>query len=413
MHRSLQTGLDLAADVPGASPEHPVPQEIREVDADGAGAPLAVTWVSLLRDALVGGRIGQAQYQAIRIGLGEPPVERYPDLDPGFLPAAWADAARILLGEAADTPVEELRLAARTARDRLDPIGTTLRFEERFAARSFRMWTDEHGQQHARIAFDDDAAAWVQAILSAALRPRRGPRFVTPGDPPVDTGTGTDDRFNEQLQYDTLLAVIRTGAAADPDQAFGDRQPGIRIHVPATATAPDTATTAAPVTASEDRPPLTGVGHLEDGGTALPPGVIETYLCDAGTLTITTRRDGSPLDVGRERRLFTRAQRIAIAARDGGCIAPHCTAPISWCEYHHIDPWSAGGRTDIADGVPLCRACHLRLHNHGHRIERHHDPATGTDTYTWHPPPDPDTGITPEPIALRTRSPRRFALAPP
>ncbi|GAA1937006.1 hypothetical protein GCM10009775_31260 [Microbacterium aoyamense] len=366
-----------------------------------ATTPPPPEWLAALRAALASGRLGQQQFHAIRTGLGEPPVERYPDLDPDFLPTAWGRAVALLIDEATSLPVEGLRDAARIARDRLDPVGVTLRFEERYTARSFRTWTDEAGQHHGRFVFDDEAAAWVDAILQAALRPRRGPRFVSSASP--HPSVVDDPRTNEQLQYDTLIAVLRTGAAADPAQSFGDRQPGVRIVVEASAIA-------APDERGEMR--VVGVGHLEDGGAALPPGVIEKFLCDAGAVPVEHDAFGRPLDVGREHRLFTRTQRIAIAARDGGCIWPSCSAPVSQSEYHHIDHWwEHHGKTDVDDGVPLCRNCHLRLHNQGWRITRERDPATGIDTYWLHPPPDPVTGEVAEPTRLSSKSPRRFEAA--
>ena len=133
---------------------------------------------------------------------------------------------------------------------------------------------------------------------------------------------------------------------------------------------------------------MTGVGHDEDLGAALPGGVVETYLCDAGASTLTVDTTGRPLDLGREQRLFSRTQRIAIAIRDGGCMWPSCTAPPSWCEYHHIDHWAEHhGKTNVDDGVPLCRNCHMRLHNQNWRITRTRDPETGADTYWLHAPP--------------------------
>ncbi|MDN3495976.1 HNH endonuclease [Planococcus sp. APC 4015] len=374
--------------------------ESREAKVDRPALP---AWRGALRDALAGGQLSQEQFTAIRTGLGEPPVERYRDLDPDFLPGAWARAVDILVHEASALPVEELRAAARTARDRLDPLGVTLRFEERFAARSFRTWTDADGQRHGQFVFDDEAAAWVDAILSAALRPRRGPRFVDAAAAGEVEAAAVDDRTNEQLQYDTLIAVLRTGANADAQQAFGDRQPGVRILIDAAAICD---------AGARGEMQVTGVGHLEDGGTAIPGGVVEKYLCDAGAVDIDLDTFGRPLDVGREQRLFTRKQRIAIAARDGGCVWPSCTAPISWCEYHHTEHWSQDhGRTDVDDGVPLCRNCHLRLHNQKWRIARRRDPDTGVDTYWLHPPPDPRTGELVQPTRLETRSPRRFEAA--
>lgn len=82
---------------------------------------------------------------------------------------------------------------------------------------------------------------------------------------------------------------------------------------------------------------------------------------------------GQAVDMGREQRLFTRAQRVALAARDGGCRIPGCDRPPSWCEAHHIVEWSRGGRTDLRDGILLCRHHHLLVHDNGWRIERDHD----------------------------------------
>lgn len=389
--RAVQTGADMA----------------RPISSDQADA--RPPWLAALHDALSSGRLSSSQFRAIRAGLGEPPVDRYPHLEPEFLPAAWASAVSILLGESATLPVEELRAAARIARDRLDPVGVAMRFGERFAARSFRTWVGENGQHHARIVFDDEAAAWVHAILQAALRPRRGPRFVGTDASERRAEADADERSNEQLQYDTLVAVLRTGAAADPAQAFGDRQPGVRIIVESGAIVEEHE-----ATGSGERRVLrvTGVGHLEDGGQTLPGGVVEKFLCDAGAVTVSVDAQGRPLDVGRGQRLFTRKQRIAIAARDGGCLWPACTAPPSQCEYHHNDHWwQDHGSTDVDDGVPLCRNCHLRLHNQRWRISRERDASSGVDTYWLHPPADPKTGARGEPVRLVSKSPRRFAAA--
>ncbi|MEV7758240.1 HNH endonuclease [Microbacterium sp. NPDC089180] len=378
--------------------------------ASGAGAE----WLERAAGALRDGSLSHAQFRAIRVGLGEPPVERYRELDPDLLPRAWATAVERLIDEAPHRPVEELRASARIARDRLDPVGVRVRFEERFAARSYRSWVDEHGQRHGRFVFDDDAAAWVDAIIQAALRPRRGPRFV---DPDAVVADAPDDRSGEQIAYDTLIAVLRTGAAADPAQAFGDRQPGVRIVLEASALVSSAADgVERPSVGTEVRSGVKtvvrGVGHFEDGGEVLPGGVVESYLCDAGAVPVSLSEAGRPLDVGRHQRLFTRAQRIAIAVRDGGCVGIGCRAPISQCEMHHIDHWASDrGRTDVDDGVPLCRNHHLGLHNRGEKIVRQRDPVTGRDSYWLHAPPDPRTGEVRPPTLLRSRSPRRFGAA--
>jgi hypothetical protein len=371
VRKATGAGQDLAAvavlPVPGGEPVLPKP------------------WFAPLTDALAGGVLSREQYDAIRRGLGEPPVERYPDEEPDAVMAAWREAAVVLIEEAADQLVEDLRASARLARDTLDPIGTQLRFDERFERRSFTMWVDENGQQCARIRWDDDAAAWVRTILNAALRPRRGPRFVVADTAGLDAAE-PDARSNEQLQYDTILAVLKTGAQADPKQAFGDRQPGVRIVV----TAEDLGRRLEGV----DAPPI---GYYEETGQAVPAGVLETYLCNAGTIDVTVDSCGNPLDVGRERRLFTRKQRVGLAIRDGGCL--DCGAEPSRCEAHHLDHWHEHhGRTDIADGALLCRNCHMRLHNLGGRITRE------GSVYYLHPPPGSDAKVR----VLRPRRLSRF-----
>jgi hypothetical protein len=64
------------------------------------------------------------------------------------------------------------------------------------------------------------------------------------------------------------------------------------------------------------------------------------------------------LDVGRTQRLFTRYQKIALNHRYGGCAADNCDRPPAWVEFHHLDPWHRGGRTDASQGIPLCPAHH-------------------------------------------------------
>jgi hypothetical protein len=394
VRRATAAGNDLRALAAGDAAPDAAPA------ADAAtSSPGSAYWFASLTEALTVGALSREQHDVIRRGLGEPPTDRYPELEGDFLRAAWREAAEALIAEAGECSVEDLASAARLARDSLDPIGVRLRFEERFDRRSFRTWVDQEGQHHAHITFDDEAAVWVRTIVNAALRPRRGPRFVQPPAPAANAATTEvagaapeDRRTNEQLEYDTLMAILRTGAAADPAQAFGDRQPGIRIVVPRESLIErDAAGLAA------------GNAFAEESGQVLPATIAERYACDAGTVMVSVSSDGTPLDVGRDKRLFTARQRVALALRDGGCL--WCGAEPSRCEAHHLEHWHEHhGRTDLADGVLLCRNCHMRLHNLGWRITR-----VGS-TYYLHPP-----GHEEEPRVLRPRSLLRFqrsALVP-
>ncbi|MBX3196079.1 MAG: DUF222 domain-containing protein, partial [Microbacteriaceae bacterium] len=106
---------------------------------------------------------------------------------------------------------------------------------------------------------------------------------------------------------------------------------------------------------------------------AVSIATVHRQACQAGYLPIVFNEHRQVLNLGRTQRLFTPAQRTAITARDGGCLIPGCTRPPSWCEVHHIDHWSRGGRTDIADGVLLCHHHHMWLHDTGRHIQRRED----------------------------------------
>ena len=77
-------------------------------------------------------------------------------------------------------------------------------------------------------------------------------------------------------------------------------------------------------------------------------------------------------------------------------MAPGCDRPPSWTEAHHIEQWAHGGKTDIADGILLCRHHHLLFHNNGWRVI--HD----ADYYSAVPPASIDPARAP--VALRSQS---------
>ncbi len=347
--------------------------------------PSRPPWHACLSHAMLTGALTSAQHDAIRRGLGEPPESDDNADATAAAHAAWALAADQLISEAAARTVEELIRTARTVRDQLDPEGAHARFEARHLGRSFRTYTDADGIYHGHFTFEDEGFAWVRAIVDAALRPRRGgPRFVDPDERADAQELTADPRSNDQLAYDLLLDVLRAGALADATDVFGTRQAGIRIvHV-----APRTGEAAPPV-------PI-----LEDDGSSLPSWLIATHSCDAGRVPVTVDASGRPLDVGREQRLFTPRQRVALAVRDGGCIWRGCDRPASYCEAHHIDEWVADhGRTDIDRGVLLCRYHHMTLHNGGWRITTADGDA---EEFLLHPPGGRD------PVPLPQRLARRY-----
>ncbi len=137
-----------------------------------------------------------------------------------------------------------------------------------------------------------------------------------------------------------------------------------------------------------------GVGTAEIDGIDRPisAGAVRKLAADAELIPAVLGADSVPLDLGRGTRLFTRYQRIALMERDGGCAS--CGANITYAEAHHIDWWSAGGTTDLSNGVMLCASCHHQIHDQGWQIR-----ITGRDRrgQVWFiPPPHLDPKQTPK-----------------
>ena len=105
-----------------------------------------------------------------------------------------------------------------------------------------------------------------------------------------------------------------------------------------------------------------GDGHgTVDGLTRpVPVGVLRRHAADAEVVPTVFGMGSEVLDHGRAERLFTAAQRRAIAERDRGCA--WCGAPPSHCDVHHMTEWQHGGLTDVRDGLMLCVACHHWVH---------------------------------------------------
>ena len=99
-----------------------------------------------------------------------------------------------------------------------------------------------------------------------------------------------------------------------------------------------------------------------DTGDLVSAAEARRLACNAGLVPAVLGGASLPLDLGRQQRLFSEAQRLAGAARHSTCSAADCHTPYAWCELHHRRPWRDGGRTDLADMVPLCGHHHRLLH---------------------------------------------------
>ncbi|GAA4484788.1 HNH endonuclease signature motif containing protein [Microbacterium panaciterrae] len=372
--RQVRVGESLFADAPrdeqngepSGPDDGPTGTDDARPDHDDASdddaLPPFEPWHAALDRALLGGALTPAQHDAIRQGLSDPPAsdaaagERERAEHEALLREFWALAADQLVAAAAHDTPEMLGAAARAIRDRLDPDGATRRFQERYARRSFRIWTTADGHRRGAIDFDDEGYAWAATIIANALRPRTGgPRFVDAEEKARAKELTEDTRTNDQLGYDLIMDLLRAGALADAATVFGTRQAGVRL-----------------VQVVDAHGTSSAVAHSEDGLVTFPSSVADQHRCDSGAVAVTVDARGNPLDVGREHRLFTPKQRLALAIRDGGCRWRGCDRPASYGEAHHIDEWHRDrGGTDIDRGILLCRFHHMQLHHGGWRITRH------------------------------------------
>lgn len=110
---------------------------------------------------------------------------------------------------------------------------------------------------------------------------------------------------------------------------------------------------------------ISGLGGATlDQGVRISAAEARRLACEAAIIPAVLDGDSVPLDLGKEQRLHSRYQRIALAQTHDSCAAAGCERPFAWCEiHHHVKSWAKGGRTDLGNGLPLCHYHHRRAHD--------------------------------------------------
>lgn len=310
------------------------------------GELLDSTELPAVTSAVAAGELSVLAADAIRTGLGEATDD--------ITAETLADAASLMVDVAMHLPVRRVAAQARALRDSLDQLGVTEREEHLRSRRYLRLIPQDDGMTRLSGLLDPESAAIVTVAFDQITSPRSGgPRFVDLADKTRAQLISDDPRTTEQLLADAFVEMVRIAGVADPGKVFAQRRPAVSIHV-------------------EQRDLETGTGsaRIEGQSVAISIETARRHACASGAVPILF--DGpEAINVGRTQRLFSDRQRVALAARDGGCRFPDCDRPPSWCEAHHIDEWVRhNGRTDVAAGVLLCRFHHLLVHNAGWRIRR-------------------------------------------
>jgi hypothetical protein len=294
-----------------------------------------------------------------------------PVADPDDLDTALTD----LTDQAARLRPEELARLARHHTEQVRPPRDEDRLDRgRREARG--LWftpPTATGMVGLRGVLDPEGAA----VLKAAIDPLSIPCPET--DERGHTLT-PDERTPARRRMDALLTVVQRGVASADGVATTDKAKVV-VLIDLDTLIRDVSDVGTSTGAGTG----TGIGSSVGVGAGatltgdvLSPGVVRRMACEAEIIPMVLGGDGEPLDVGRGRRLFTRSQRLALTARDHGCSFEACTVPATWCDAHHLDPWSRGGRTDLTNGALLCPRHHTHVHAHDLT-------ATVTTTgVTWH-----------------------------
>ncbi|HLR96259.1 MAG TPA: DUF222 domain-containing protein [Jiangellaceae bacterium] len=215
--------------------------------------------------------------------------------------------------------------------------------------------------EHARwldVSSTIDGAVALQGVLDA-----ESGATVLAALTPLTTRTGPDDERPATVRRaDALVELARQNLDGGRLPRTGGERPHVHITVPLdaiTSAADSTPTAAGGLPA---RPWLLRPMASLETGEVLGETALRRLLCDATITRVVLDPDSLPLDVGRQTRLITPAQRRALRHRDNGCRYPGCDRPHEWTDAHHMIHWLDGGPTDRNNLVSLCRRHHTLLH---------------------------------------------------
>ncbi len=263
------------------------------------------------------------------------------------------------------TPREVALIGTRIAAH-LDPDGTLTSATEHQRRRGFALHPNPDGSYTARGYLTPSCGA----LLLATLTPRAAPRPATDSNR-SGASPEPDPRSHPQRLHDALQDLA--GVAVRRNEHTTSGAPA-QVIITMTATQLTT---------------RQGLAATSTGQLLTIPDALN--LADETTLhLLTTTETGAILNHHRTKRIATRAQTIALTARDKGCSFPGCDQPPEHCQRHHITPWADGGTTNLDNLTLLCGHHHRQFQPIGWTCH------TSNGTPWWTPPPWIDPTQTPQ-----------------
>ena len=240
-----------------------------------------------------------------------------------------------LVADAADQPVA---LFDKTTKATIDKIRETHRpgsdadeLDRQRQASKIKRWTDrDTGIKQTLISLDPLRDASLHGVIDAHLATLR--------QDPVNKLRSFDE-----LRVEAVMAAVSAGQPAD-------RIPELVVHVDHQ-------------TACHGRHADTLCETID--GQPIPVSTVQRLCCEAIITAVVVNPDGTVDQLCEELRTANRAQRRQLAAMYSTCAHPHCQVAFSQCRVHHIIWWTKGGKTVLANLLPLCETHHHQVHEGG------------------------------------------------
>ncbi|REJ05047.1 HNH endonuclease [Microbacterium bovistercoris] len=279
------------------------------------------------------------------------------------------EAEALLADQSIGMSLDDVRRLMTRVEAHLDPDGVEPKQDEVRARRSLTMF-ERDGALHVNGVFDIEAGAPIRAAIGGYVNAAFGARkeAVDPDAPDAD------HRTVAQLQADALSEFCAHLLGCESERpALAGATVVVRVDL-------------------GDLTEGTGFGTVDGSDQPVSIAAVRRMAASGGVIPCVLDSDGEILDWGRERRLFTRPQKLALVERDGGCAM--CGLPPAITKVHHIAWWQRdAGPTDLDNGILLCETCHHRIHDNGWDIRID---GTGIRARVWFiPPPYVDPARTP------------------
>ena len=249
-------------------------------------------------------------------------------------PAVMKQAEATLLGMAETMDPGQLTGVVKTFEHQVDAQAALAEANRAHQRRYLQLADQADGMVKLDGLLDAEGGAIVRTALNGQLLPGKD-----------------DQRTPAQRRADALVELCRGGGQASSAGGGSRPQLVLRATVETLAAAPG-----APA------------GELDAGGT-VPAETVRRIACDAA-LTRMLARGELEGEISRATRTIPPATRRALAVRDRGCVAEHCTRPAIWTDAHHLQHWADGGPTTMANLILLCRPHHRMVHEAGFSLQR-------------------------------------------